>query len=108
MFPYSSRPGTRAAALPQLSKSVKEERARRMREAADEMRRNFLAGEVGKRFPVLFETTAPDGFLEGYTPNYTPVRVRAPKELCGTIREVTITGVTGDGCSGILDESEHR
>lgn len=108
VFPYSSRPGTRAAALPQLSKSVKEERARRMREAADEMRRNFLAGEVGKRFPVLFETTAPDGFLEGYTPNYTPVRVRAPKELCGTIREVTITGVTGDGCSGILDESEHR
>ena len=72
VFPYSSRPGTKAAALPQLSKAVKEERARRMREAADDMRRRFLTGEMGKRFPVLFETTAPDGFLEGYTPNYTP------------------------------------
>ena len=97
VFPYSSRPGTKAAALPQLSKAVKEERARRMREAADDMRRRFLTGEMGKRFTRLFETTAPDGFLEGYTPNYTPVRVCAPKELCGTVREVTITGVAEDG-----------
>ena len=73
-------------------------------EEADDMRRRFLTGEMGKRFPVLFETTAPDGFLEGYTPNYTPVRVCAPKELCGTVREVTITGVAEDGCTGILNK----
>ena len=104
VFPYSSRPGTRAAAMPQLPKAVKEERARRLREAADEMRQRFLAGEAGKRFLVLFEAINSDGFLEGYTPNYTPVRVRAPQAFCGTIQEVMITGVSGDGCIGALEE----
>lgn len=108
VFPYSARPGTRAASMQQIPKAVKEERARRMRETADEMRRRFLAGEISKRFPVLFETMDADGFLEGYTPNYTPVRAHAPQALCGTIRAVEITEAAGDGCIGILDESEQR
>lgn len=106
VFPYSARPGTRAASMPQLPKAVKEERARRMREASEEMRQIFLAGEIGKRVPVLLEAMDADGFLEGYTPNYTPVRVRAPQALCGTIRAVVINGIDRDGCTGILDESE--
>lgn len=108
VFPYSSRPGTRAASMPQHPKAAKEERARRMRAAADDMRRRFLTGEIGKRFPVLFESTETDGFLEGYTPNYTPVRVRAPQALCGTVREVIITGSAVDGCTGMLEQSEHQ
>lgn len=108
VFPYSARPGTRAAAMPQLPKAVKEERARRLRKTADEMRRRFLAGEAGKRFPVLFETVNADGFLEGYTPNYTPVRARAPQSLCGTVRTVAITGSSGDGCTGIVSEENRQ
>lgn len=102
VFPYSPRPGTRAAAMPQLPKAVKEERARRMREAADEMRKRFLTEEIGKQFPVLFETMGTNGFLEGYTSNYTPVRVRASQELCGAICDVRLTEVSGDGCIGEL------
>lgn len=102
VFPYSSRPGTKAASMPQLPKAVKEERARRMRAAADEMRKSFLIGEIGKCFPVLFETRGTNGFLEGYTPNYTPVRVRALQELCGSICDVRLTEASGDGCIGEL------
>ena len=102
VFPYSSRPGTKAASMPQLPKAVKEERARRMRAAADEMRKSFLTGEIGKCFPVLFETRGTNGFLEGYTPNYTPVRVRALQELCGSICDVRLIAASGDGCIGEL------
>ena len=103
VFPYSSRPGTKAAALPQLSKAVKEERARRMREAADDMRRRFLTGEMGKRFPVLFETTAPDAFWRVTRQTIRRARMR-PKGALWHSPEVTITGVAEDGCTGILNK----
>ena len=55
IFPYSIRPGTKAAAMEQLSAAVKERRAARAAEVASQMHRAYLEGCVGQVYPVLFE-----------------------------------------------------
>ena len=56
-FPYSVRPGTKAADMPgQLSRAEKEERVRRAGEVIGRLRQAYLAGCVGRTLAVLFET----------------------------------------------------
>ncbi len=99
VFPYSPREGTKAAKMPQIEKSVKEKRSHIMIEKTEEIRREFLKSQIGKTVEVLFETRHSDGYIEGYTGNYTPVKVKG--ELpCGEILKVKITDVDGDFCVG--------
>lgn len=99
VFPYSPREGTKAAKMPQIEKSVKEKRGHIMIEKTEEIRREFLKSQIGKIVEVLFETRHSDGYIEGYTRNYTPVKVKG--ELpCGEILKVKITAVDGDFCVG--------
>ena len=99
VFPYSPREGTKAAKMPQIEKSVKEKRSHIMIEKTEEIRREFLKSQIGKTVEVLFETRHSDGYIEGYTKNYTPVKVKG--ELpCGEILKVKITAVDGDFCVG--------
>lgn len=99
IFPYSVREGTKAASLPQLQKSVKEERAKTLTLATNETRRKFLKEQIGKTVNVLFETDKPN-YSEGYTENYTPVRVYDCKSRAGQILRVTITDATDEYCIG--------
>lgn len=100
VFPYSKRNGTPAAAMVQLSNSVKEERAKRLSKIAAEIRREFLAKQIGKTVEVLFETEHND-FSEGYTKNYTPIRIYDKVNRKGQILNVKITGAEDDYCIGI-------
>ena len=94
IFPYSARPGTRAAAMDgQLPRAEKERRAHQAKAAAAEMQRSFLLAQVGRTLPVLFENEN-GGLWHGHADNY--VKVAAPgQELHGQIREVRITAVEG-------------
>ena len=58
VFPFSARPGTPAARMPQLARDVVIERARRLRETGATALRRFLAHEVGARRQVLTESRA--------------------------------------------------
>ncbi len=89
VFPFSPRPGTPAARMPQVARPVVKERARRLREkgAAALVRR--LSGEVGARRQVLVES----GGL-GRTGQFMPVRLAAGATP-GTILDVTIAGHDG-------------
>ena len=99
VFPYSPREGTRAAKMPQIEKSVKEHRSHIMIEKTEAVRQKFLKAQVGKTVEVLFETRHSDGFTEGYTQNYTPVKIK--KDLpCGIITKVRLTAADGDFCIG--------
>lgn len=99
VFPYSPREGTRAAKMPQITKSVKERRSHIMIEKTEEIRQKYLHSQIGKTVEVLLETRRADGCTEGYTENYTPVKVKG--ELpCGTISSVKITAVENDFCIG--------
>lgn len=107
VFAYSVREGTRAAAMPdQISQSVKEERSRRMIEICRQTRLAFLRSQVGKTCRVLFEQMGPDGLYQGYSENYTPVRVKSQSALHGKILCVKITKVAedGDSCLGVPAE----
>ena len=94
VFPYSVRPGTRAAAMEQLPKSVKEERAARAGEVAAQLHEQYLQSCVGQVYPVLFEQPGREGEFTGHAPNY--MEVTAPGEdLHNCLRPVRITGVKG-------------
>lgn len=100
IFPYSVREGTVAAKMEQLEKAVKESRASRLTVIADDIRKEYLKNQIGKKTEVLFETDK-DGYSEGYTKNYTPVCVYTDCKLKGEIIEITITDATNDYCIGV-------
>ena len=102
-FSYSPRPGTRAAAMPdQVPGQVKKARSAALIAQGDALRKKFLQNMVGLTQPVLFEDRGKDGLQIGYTPNYTPVIVAEPEDLHGQILPVLLTGLEGDGCTGVL------
>jgi len=102
IFPYSVRPGTKAAAMTQVDMSVREERAARAAAVAEQMHRNYLARCVGRVFPILFEQDKGEGSV-GHAPNYMPVTV-AKEGLHNAVQNVRITAVDGDGLRGELEE----
>ena len=98
IFPYSVRPGTKAAAMRQLTSAVKEKRAARAAEVAEEMHRAYLQSCVGKVFPVLFEQEK-EGRFAGHAPNYMEVLAQG-EELHNVVRNVEITAVENGSLVG--------
>ena len=96
IFPYSKRPGTPAAAMPdQVLNAVKEERARRAAEIAAGMENDYLSQFPGQREEVLFEEER-EGLWRGHTTRYCEVRVSSGEDLHNQLRQVSVTDV-GDG-----------
>ena len=101
IFPYSVRPGTKAAAMPdQCTAAVKEQRAARAAETAERMKQTYLRGCVGQTYPVLFEQEK-NGLYVGHAPNYCQVGVRG-EDLHNAVRNVKIEAVDGDMLIGEL------
>ena len=101
IFPYSVRPGTKAAAMPdQCTAAVKERRAARAAETAERMKQAYLHGCVGQTYPVLFEQEK-GGLYVGHAPNYCQVGVRG-EDLHNAVRNVKIEAVDGDMLMGEL------
>ena len=99
VFPYSVRPGTKAADMEQVPKNIKEERATRAGEVAAALHKKYLLSCVGKIVPVLFEQPGAPGFYTGHAPNY--MEVSAPGEnLHNCLRPVRITAVEGSVLKG--------
>jgi threonylcarbamoyladenosine tRNA methylthiotransferase MtaB len=89
VFPFSPRPGTPAARMPQVARAVVKERARRLREKGAAALARRLADEIGARRQVLVENGA-----GGRTGQFMPVRLAAPA-IPGTIVDVAIAGHDG-------------
>ena len=103
VFAYSRRRGTVAYGLPaQITRAEKAERSRRMIETALACEEEFLKGLVGKTEYVLFET-AERGFAEGYTPNYSRVRVKSDEPHTGEILPVKIISAEKECCIGEIE-----
>jgi threonylcarbamoyladenosine tRNA methylthiotransferase MtaB len=89
IFPFSPRPNTPAARMPQVPREVVKARATSLRDAAAQRRSNWLDSLVGTAQPVLIEG---DGI--GHTNNFAPVAIT------GASRSETgmacITGRDGD------------
>ena len=103
VFAYSRRRGTVAYGLPaQITRAEKAERSRRMIETALACEEEFLKGLVGKTEYVLFET-AERGFAEGYTPNYSRVRIKSDEPHTGEILPVKIILAEKECCIGEIE-----
>ena len=100
IFPYSVRPGTKAAAMAgQVPKAVKDERCRRAQAVSERMRSAYLRACVGRELDVLFETES-GGICRGHAENYAEVAAEG-RGLRGLVRKTKITAVDGQmlvGC----------
>ena len=78
IFTYSPRAGTPAAALPgRIPPDVAKERHKRLDVIARESKRRFIAGQYGRKLPVIFERVDSDGTARGWSDNYIELRVPA-------------------------------
>jgi threonylcarbamoyladenosine tRNA methylthiotransferase MtaB len=89
-FPYSPRPGTPAAKMPQVAKPVIKERAARLRAAGDAALARHFARHVGEVREALIERG-----LAARLPDFTPVRLSAPAGEGGRTLPVRMTGHDG-------------
>jgi len=89
VFPFSARPGTPAARMPQLDRATVKERARLLRERGAEALRRHLQREVGTTRRILAESA-----YAGRTEQFIAVKFAAPVEP-GSIVERAIAGHDG-------------
>jgi threonylcarbamoyladenosine tRNA methylthiotransferase MtaB len=89
VFPFSARPGTPAARMPQLDRATIKERARLLRERGALALRHHLEREVGTMRRILAESAS-----AGRTEQFTAVKLAAAVEP-GSIVERAIAGHDG-------------
>ena len=91
VFPYSRRPGTRAATMKgQLPERIKTERVAQLKALSDSLSEAFLAENRGIAETVLFESREKGGTMSGYTRNYIRITVPYDKDLVGKTAPVII------------------
>jgi threonylcarbamoyladenosine tRNA methylthiotransferase MtaB len=93
VFPYSPRPGTPAARMPQVDPGLRKARAARLREAGARARARFFQRQIGTTADVLVEKP---GF--GHSEHFAPVKGVDGRP--DTIIRTRITGTTGDRLLG--------
>jgi len=103
VFPFSPRPETVAAKMPdQVRDTVKKERTQRMLELSRICRYSFCQQFLGQIMSVLWEKeTGPgSGIYSGLTDNYIKVFTQSQKPLTNRIAPVTLTGFHDQGMWG--------
>jgi threonylcarbamoyladenosine tRNA methylthiotransferase MtaB len=70
VFPFSPRPGTPAAKMPQNDKAISKQRAKILREKGEKIKRNHLENLIGKEIEVFIEKNN-----TGHTNQFAPVKL---------------------------------
>jgi len=82
VFPYSARPGTAAARMPQIPRAIRQERAARLRIAGEAALASYLSSQIGRHHKVLVESER-----LGRTESFAPIAFGSDQEA-GTIIDV--------------------
>jgi len=91
VFPYSRRPGTRAAEWKdQVQDRIKTERVARLEKLCERLHGEFVAANKGLRTTVLWESSVKNGLMGGYTSNYIRVERPYDKAKVNTLEEITL------------------
>lgn len=96
IFPFSARPNTPAARMPQLEREIVKARAARLRQAAEERRMAWLESLIGSRRTVLIENGE-----KGHSDGFAPVRIAGSKR--GDVGTALIIGRDQDILIGIFE-----
>lgn len=91
VFPYSVRPGTPAAKMPQVPVPARKERAKMLREAGERLLFKYMEGRIGQTVVVLYETDQ-----KGLCEHYLNVHV-AGSFKAGDFIPVRLTGIMQTG-----------
>jgi threonylcarbamoyladenosine tRNA methylthiotransferase MtaB len=94
VFPFSARPNTPAARMPQVSRELAKARASRLRTAAVERRARWLRSQIGSIRPVLIENGG-----KGHTDGFAPVAIADARR--GETGNAWITGCEGDHLTAV-------
>ena len=108
VFPFSARPGTKAANLPdRVEARIVKERCQRIRMLGNQKRLRFYRKFIGKVLPILIENErdASTNFLKGISSNYLPVLIDAGDKLKNKIVDVKIQKMEGMKLFGFLSKS---
>jgi len=95
IFPFSPRPNTAAARMPQLERELVKARAARLRETAAKRRSAWLDNQIGSAQPVLIENNE-----KGHTDSFAPVVIAGSKR--GDHGVARITGRNEDSLVGVF------
>ena len=95
VFPYSKRPGTPAARMPQVAGEAIRERAKRLRAAGEAALVRRLGAEVGATREVLIESER-----QGRTEHFLPVAIDG--DVPGMVRRLTVAGHDGARLSIVI------
>ena len=91
VFPYSRRPGTRAATWPdQVQDSIKTERVAALEELCEKLHQEFSASQKGLPEMVLWESSVKNGMMGGYTGNYIRLERKYDAALVNTVQDIYI------------------
>ncbi len=91
VFPYSKRPGTKAAEWKdQVKDSVKQERVAALEELCNQLHGEFVSANKGIREKVLWESSVKGGLMGGYTGNYIRLEKPFDAALVNTLEEIEI------------------
>ncbi|RLC73401.1 MAG: tRNA (N(6)-L-threonylcarbamoyladenosine(37)-C(2))-methylthiotransferase MtaB [Chloroflexi bacterium] len=105
VFPYSMRPGTPAAAMPdQVPHTVKKARAKQMAAIGRRMATQFQRAFVGQTLEVLWEhrrNAARGCTWSGLTDNYIRVTTTSEEDLTNTLLPTRLIAVTSAGMRGV-------
>ncbi len=102
VFSYSRRPGTEADKFgDHLTNAVKAERSARMIAVTSETAEDFRRSQINKICSFLPETEVESNVYDGYTENYTPVRVAMTKTDYNPVK-IKITDTADGYCIGEL------
>lgn len=103
VFPYSRRPGTPAAALPdQVPGPLARERAAQLRLLGEQKQQYFAQRFVGRQLQVVVEGGRRDGFCKGLSGNYLQIAFPGPDGLEGQLLAVTVDSCPGQSLQGRL------
>lgn len=102
VFTYSSRPGTRSAAMPnQVPPLLMKERNRILRDLAAHKKQEFMSGFVGRTVEAITLHQGGDGYTEALTDNYLKLRASGRHEANRWVN-VRVTGTDGEALIGHL------
>jgi threonylcarbamoyladenosine tRNA methylthiotransferase MtaB len=106
VFPFSARPGTPAASYAhRVPSDVIKTRCEHMRRLGNTKRMRFNQHFIGRRIPILVESTrhAASGFLKGISPNYLTVLIDTDDSLSNRILSVRITRQVENNLLGVIE-----
>lgn len=103
VFPYSRRPGTKAASMtPQVPPREKQARSQKLLDLAQRKHDDFITSHIGQELTLLVEKQTGERDYFGLSDNYIEISFQSPYDLCGELIQVRVEGINAGRVEGSL------